>query len=133
MKLKERRKDPIVKLRHEISTLVRHYINGTKIGSIMEYLKYSIEELRLHLENQFEPWMTWDNWGLYKPKEWDDNDSTTWKWQIDHIIPHSLFEYSLMADESFQQCWALSNLRPLSAKQNQLDGANKIRHKNIKK
>jgi len=29
----------------------------------------------------------------------------------------------------FRDCWALSNLRPYSAKQNQLDGATKLRHK----
>jgi hypothetical protein len=27
-----------------------------------------------------------------------------------------------MVDEEFKKCWALSNLRPLSAKQNILDG-----------
>lgn len=27
-----------------------------------------------------------------------------------------------MEDENFKKCWALSNLRPLSAKQNVLDG-----------
>ena len=34
-----------------------------------------------------------------------------------------------MEDEEFKECWALSNLQPLSAKQNQSDGATKIRHK----
>ena len=36
--------------------------------------------------------------------------------------------YSSMEDLEFQKCWALENLRPLSAKQNQLDGVTKIRH-----
>lgn len=73
--------------------------------------------------------MSWKNRGKYISKEWDDNDSTTWKWQLDHIIPQSDLPYDSMEHENFHKCWALSNLRPLSAKQNQLDGATKIRHK----
>lgn len=37
--------------------------------------------------------------------------------------------YTSMEDENFQKCWALSNLRPLSAKQNNSDGVRRIRHK----
>jgi hypothetical protein len=36
-----------------------------------------------------------------------------------------------MEDENFIKCWKLSNLRPLSAKQNWLDGINKTRHNKI--
>jgi len=35
-----------------------------------------------------------------------------------------------MSEPNFQKCWALNNLRPLSAKQNILDGTQRIRHKN---
>lgn len=118
--------DPQYKLRMRISSYIRN--NLVKDGSISDYLPYSIEELKKHLESQFEPWMNWNNWGSYKVSEWDDNDKTTWKWQIDHIIPHSLFTYSSMKDKSFIKCWALSNLRPLSAKKNLIDGATKARH-----
>lgn len=38
-----------------------------------------------------------------------------------------------MNEENFKKCWALSNLRPYSAKQNLLDGANRKRHKNGKR
>lgn len=31
--------------------------------------------------------------------------------------------------EEFKKCWALENLRPLSAKQNNYDGVSKTRHK----
>ncbi len=31
-------------------------------------------------------------------------------------------------DEDFKKCWSLDNLRPLSAKQNLLDGNTRIRH-----
>lgn len=91
-----------------------------------KYLGYTVQELRDHLEKQFKlpgnEWMSWNNWGRYRIKGWNDNNSSTWKWQLDHIIPHSKFNYSSMEDEDFKKCWALSNLRPYSAKQNLLDG-----------
>ena len=72
--------------------------------------------------------MNWNNHGLYRKNIWDDNDPLTWTWQLDHIIPHSVLPYKSMEDENFKKAWALSNLRPLSAKQNLLDDATKIRH-----
>src|SRR5690606_32326486 len=30
-----------------------------------KYLPYNIQELKSHIESQFEPWMTWDNLGKY--------------------------------------------------------------------
>ena len=102
---------------------------GSKMGkSVLEFLPYSFEQLKQHLESLFEPWMTWSNWGKYNPATWNDNDQSNWTWQIDHIIPHSTFQYTSMDDENFQKCWALSNLRPLSAKQNFLDGVKRARH-----
>jgi hypothetical protein len=73
--------------------------------------------------------MNWDNYGVYKAKEWDDNNQLTWKWQIDHIIPHSEFLYSSMKDPVFIKCWSLDNLRPYSAKNNCIDGCFRSRHK----
>jgi hypothetical protein len=105
-------------------------VGSSKNGqSILQCLPYTIAELRNHLENQFELWMTWENWGNYDPTTWDDSDPTTWTWQLDHIIPHSIFAYASMEDQAFKDCWALSNLRPLSAKQNIKDGCARIRHK----
>jgi hypothetical protein len=69
----------------------------------MQYMPYTISELKDHLD-------------------WNDNNSDTWTWQLDHIIPQSKLPYTLMIDENFQKCWALINLRPLSAKQNLIDG-----------
>lgn len=92
-------------------------------ASILDHLPFTIEQLKAHLEEQFEPWMTWNNWGKYNAKTWDDNDQSTWKWNLEHIIPHSSFSYSSMKDEPFKQCWSLRNLRPLSAKANIIKGA----------
>lgn len=103
---------------------------GNKGGlSTLKYLRYSINELKEHLASQFETWMSWDNHGRYDSKTWNDNDPTTWTWQVDHIIPQSVLPYKSLVDDNFQKCWALSNLRPYSAKQNIIDGPSRIRHK----
>jgi len=97
-------------------------------NSCLRFLPYSIQELNVHLESQFEPWMSWDNYGKYNVNTWDDNDQSTWTWQIDHVIPQSTFKYTSMEDEEFKQCWSLDNLRPLSSKKNWSDGIYRIRH-----
>jgi hypothetical protein len=124
-KLKKRRKEDIsFGLKHLVSTSIRNHLrkrSANKKGSISKYLPYSFDDLKQHLERQFEPWMTWNNHGVYAVNEWDNNDPSTWRWNIDHIIPHSTFHYISMEDEDFKKCWALENLRPLSAKQNVID------------
>lgn len=125
-KKNRRKKDPAFKLRELFSSVIRAALKrnyGSKKGSsFLKKITYSINELKIHLESQFEPWMTWENWGSYKGKTWDDNDQSTWVWNIDHIIPQSKFPYSSMDDENFKKCWALDNLRPLSAKENYIKG-----------
>jgi hypothetical protein len=34
-----------------------------------------------------------------------------------------------MQDDNFSKCWSLGNLRPLSSKQNLIDGIRRNRHK----
>ncbi len=130
-KKEKRKNDPAFRLRHYISTRIRKILknNGVKNNSCLKYLNYSFLDLKTHIEKQFEDWMNWDNHGMYDPKIWDDNDSKTWKWNIDHIIPQSDLPFSSMDDENFKKCWSLENLRPLSAKINILEGANGARHK----
>lgn len=119
--------DPQFRIRLLFSTAINSKLN--KQGdSYLLHIVYSIQELKEHLEKQFEPWMTWENQGKYNPKTWDDNDPSTWKWQIDHIIPHATFRYTSMEDQAFKECWALYNLRPLSAKQNIIDGDRKTKN-----
>jgi hypothetical protein len=118
--------DPQFKLYSTISSNIRTYIKkcgGSKQGKpCFKYLSYSKEELKNHIEGLMEPWMTWQNHGLYNPATWNDDDSSTWTWQLDHIIPHSHFHYTSMDDDDFKKCWSLNNLRPYSAKQNIIDG-----------
>ncbi len=118
--------DPAFKLRILVSTAIGKFlknIGSSKNGqSSSKYLQYSIQELKTHIEKQFEAWMNWDNQGKYDPTTWDDNNPETWTWNIDHIVPQSKLTYTSMDEENFQKTWALTNLRPLSAKQNILDG-----------
>ncbi len=114
------------KIRNAISKAILKYLKNKNLikggRSILNYLPYSLSELKKHLESQFESWMNWNNWGVYTIKTWKDDDCSTWTWQIDHIIPHSKFNYNSMEDEEFKKCWELTNLRPLSAKKNLMKG-----------
>lgn len=127
-----RKTNVFFKMRGIVSTSIGQSLkqNGSskRKKSCWSFLPYTEKELFFYLEKQFEPWMNRNNHGNYRAKQWDDNDQSTWTWQIDHIIPHSTFNYTSMESQEFQDCWALSNLRPLSAKQNLIDGCSKIRH-----
>jgi hypothetical protein len=119
--------DPIFVFKESFRTLFKVSIKQAGIvkggQSINDILPYTMLEARAYLESLFKPWMNWDNHGRYDPTTWDDNDPTTWTWQIDHIVPRVKFRYSSFKDQDFIDCWALSNLRPLSAKENNADGA----------
>jgi hypothetical protein len=117
--------------------------NGSK-NNISCWLKLPYTPIMLmnHLESHFvdcenltpdgKVWMNRLNRGSYTKSKWDDNDPKTWVWSIDHIVPQSELPYDSYDHPNFQKCWALENLRPLSAKQNLLDGVLKTRHKNVK-
>ena len=126
-----KRKDLKFKLKSRISNYIYLSIKNKK-ESIFSYLPYSLDELIKNIESKFEYWMSWSNWGKYNSSTWNDEDSSTWVWNIDHIIPHSTFNYKSFEDEDFKKCWSLDNLRPYSAKQNILDGSSKVRHKKEK-
>lgn len=68
-----------------------------------DILGYALSDLRTHLESQFQPGMSWENYG---------------DWHIDHIIPRSVFNYETPDDIDFKRCWALENLQPLWAADN---------------
>ena len=77
--------------------------NTFKSGSAVKDLGCSIEYLKAYLEGQFEPGMTWDNWGRRG-------------WHIDHIRP--LASFDLTDPEQFKQAVHYTNLQPLWAKDN---------------
>ncbi len=106
-------KDSGFRLRNNISSAISLALkknnSNKKRRSCLKFLEYSIQELKNHLENQFDANMSWDNYGSY--------------WHIDHIYPQSKLPYTSMHDDNFKKCWALSNLRPLEAKANIKKGA----------
>lgn len=132
----KRQTDPAFKIKSNVSRAIRHIFkknNSSKLGEpILRYLQYTAQELKIHLEKQFEPWMNWNNYGKYVKNKWNDYDQSTWTWNIDHIIPQSDLPYTSMKDENFKKCWSLSNLRPLASKINFIDGITRIRHRDNK-
>jgi len=103
-----KKKDAAYRLRKNISCLIWGNLKkngGSKNGSsIFDYLPYSLQDLKSHLEDQFEDWMNWDNYGP--------------EWHLDHIIPQSD-----LACKEFLECWSLENLQPLSKEDNLKKGA----------
>ena len=89
------------KLAHNLRTRLNQAIKGNfKAGSAVRDLGCSIEEFRKHIESQFKPGMTWDNWGL-----WGEC------WHIDHVKP--LVSFDLTNKEEFMEACHYSNLQPL--------------------
>lgn len=88
-------------IRGRISKAIRR---NSKRGKSLELLGCSVEFLKRHLEKKFLPGMTWDNYGS--------------EWEIDHIVPCSLFD---MNDKWHQfVCFNWRNLQPLWTKDNQV-------------
>ncbi len=101
---RKKMKNPKYRLNINISRSMAKALKGNKNGYHWENLvPYNLDNLKEHLENQFEDDMTWENYG---------------DWHIDHIIPRSHFDYESPEDEEFQECWALENLQPLWAEEN---------------
>ena len=95
---------PKNKLNYSVQDAIRQGMKGfIHKSKYFEELDFTMEELRTHLESQFEDWMNWNNHGL---------------WHIDHIKPVASFNCTSMEDEEFKECWALTNLRPLKDTEN---------------
>jgi len=96
--------NPNVRLTCLMRNGVYYSLRANKGGRHWEDLVgYSYEELERHLESQFQSGMTWDNYG---------------EWVVDHRKPIAAFTFNSAEDKEFQECWALSNLRPLWAEEN---------------
>lgn len=108
--------NPLFKLKENIRGLIsvkfknQGYKKSSKTAQI---LGCSFEEFKIHIENQFKPWMNWSNHGLYS--------ETEKKWQLDHIIPAS----SAKDEAELIQLNHYTNFQPLCAKEN-LYKSNKI-------
>lgn len=98
---------PQYKIRRNIGNRICGMLKGTSTGQtisrILRLCGYRIQQLKAHLEKQFLPGMSWENYGRTG-------------WHIDHIVPASSFDQT--DDEQFASCWSLANLRPTWATEN---------------
>lgn len=85
-KQKLNRKNPIYKLKESIRNNIRKSMNRkgiSKTTKTTQILGCSFDEFKTNIESLFEPWMTWDNRGLY-------NGGFNYGWDLDHIVPMAL-------------------------------------------
>lgn len=124
--------DPVYRNRCIVSvaiyTMIKSQGASKKGESSHNYVPWTLKEYRTHIESLFEPWMNWNNQGIYNPKTHHLPNGRTW--QLDHIIPQSDLPFNSLDHPNLTKAWNLSNLRPLDAEQNIIDGATKIRHRN---
>ena len=107
---------------YRLSTNIRGYI-GTyfrskkynKNNRVQKILGCSLIDLKYYLESNFEPWMNWENYGLY-------NGELNYGWDIDHIIPTS----SATTPEELIKLCHYTNLQPLCSNVNRNIKRNKI-------
>ena len=102
---KERDTNPLFKLKGNIRNLIGNTIRRggfKKMTKTEQILGCTFQQFKEHLESQFEPWMTWDNRGLY-------NGTPNYGWDIDHIKPTSSANNEL----ELLQLNHYSNLKPL--------------------
>lgn len=93
-KMKE---DPEYKIRQNLRKRLNKAIKiDQKSGSAVKDLGCSIKELRVYLESQFQPGMTWDNYG---------------SWHIDHVVP--LASFDLTDRKQFLLACHYTNLQPM--------------------
>lgn len=92
------------RLKHCMRMRIKTAVNKIKIGSISKqlliFIGCSLTDLKIHLEKQFQPGMSWGNYGI-------KND----QWSIDHIKPCSLFDHTNI--EEIKKCHNFTNLRPM--------------------
>jgi hypothetical protein len=96
------------KIADRIRTLIRLQMkkkSATKRSKTVEIIGCSIPEYVKHIENQFESWMNWDNYG-----------NKEGQWNIDHIKPVSKF--NLLDESQVKLAFHFTNCRPLLASEN---------------
>lgn len=106
------------KLAHNIRQAIRRSLISkgyNKKFTSEKILGCSIVDFKIYLESKWEPWMNWDNKGLY-------NGQLNYGWDIDHIIPL----YTAKTEEEIIRLCHFTNLSPLCSKINRDIKKNKI-------
>lgn len=99
--------NPLFKLEYRIRHLISRSIKNKKNTKTEQILGCSIDEFKKYIEKQFEPWMTWENYGNKNGIANEENFS----WDIDHIIPIS----SAKTEEELLKLNHYTNLQPLDS------------------
>lgn len=97
--------DIIFKLHKNIKSSISNSIkrnNLNKKSKTEDILGCSFTDFKAYLETKWEPWMNWDNRGIY-------NGELNYGWDIDHIIPLS----SAKTEEDIIRLNHYTNLQPL--------------------
>lgn len=98
--------DPLFRLVANLRRRLRFLVTK-KSNNHSKLLGCTPNELRDHLEFQFEDWMNWENYGFGKGK-----------WVVDHIRPCSSFDLSKASEQA--ACFHYTNLQPLCWRKNML-------------
>jgi len=88
-----------IKSQKTIKTSTTHILIGCSIEFFKEYI-----------ESKFLPTMTWENYGKY--------------WHIDHIVP--CYYFDLLKEEEQKRCFHYTNLQPLFARTQIINGVEYI-------
>jgi len=95
--------DSAFRLLHRLRTRVWAALRrNVKSACTLELLGTTPDQLRMHLETQFRPGMTWENYGPV--------------WHVDHRKPCASFDFTDPAQQ--RECFHFSNLQPLFATEN---------------
>jgi hypothetical protein len=97
--------DVMYRLKVNVKNLIGNSIRKhsfKKLSKTEQILGCTYQQFKEHLEAQFDPWMTWENRGLY-------NGMEEYGWDIDHIIPLS----SATCEAEVLRLNHYTNLRPL--------------------
>ena len=108
--------DKVYKLYRSMQSIIYRALKNKgykKYTKTFNILGCSYEEFKTYLENLFEPWMTWQNYGIYT-----GNYNETW--QLDHIQPIS----NGITENEVIKLNHYTNFRPLCSKLN-LEKGNK--------
>lgn len=106
---KRRKNDLQYRLKRILRSRLKHALNGqSKKQSTLSLLGCDITTFIHHIENQFKPNMSWDNYGFYG-------------WHIDHIKPCESFDLTKIEEQKV--CFHYTNLQPLWAEDNLRKGS----------
>lgn len=100
---KKKRKESLsFRIRDSLRARMRLALKGIdKAKSTIKLLGCPLDYFQKHIEQQFKPGMSWDNYG---------------KWEIDHIKPCAMFDFTNRKEQL--KCFHYTNLQPLWSDEN---------------